>query len=405
MPGRYAGCTLTCVQTRGQMPRLRWATPAVAIYVVLVAIVMAGVLLAEGRRLDAPAWLGLAAGVVPWVLELAGLPWPRIVFALLVTATVAYLVSTFAFVVAPLFLLLLVLWVSYTGSRRESIVTLGLALISLAPFWDRLDVSVPWTVGVVAFWFAAQAMIAQRRTLVELRAAQANLAAQAAAAERQRIAGEIHDLIAHSLAVTMLHLTGARHILLRDPQRAEQALAEAERLGRQSLADVRRTVGLLQSPDASGSQARPVLAPLPTAADVPTLVQEYARAGMQVELIAKGDLGGLAAGESLAVYRIAQEALANVAKHATRAATRVELSVEDAQHVVRLRIRDCGSVAELAPPVRGESGGGMGLPGMRRRAELLGGSFFAGPDPAGAGWLVDCALPLQTPQTTTPADR
>ena len=376
------------------MPRLRWATPAAAVYVVLVAIVMAGLLLGGGEApgVDKPAWLGLAASVIPWVLELAGVPWPRIVFSLLVTATVAYLVSTVATVVAPLFLLLLVLWVSYTGSRRESIVTLGLALISLAPFWDRLDVSVPWTVGIVAFWFAAQAMIAQSRTLVELRAAQADLAVQAAAAERQRIAGEIHDLIAHSLAVTMLHLTGARHILLRDPQRAEQALAEAERLGRQSLADVRRTVGLLQSPDVSGSSARPVLSPLPTAADVPMLVQEYASAGMQVELIVKGDVGVLAAGASLAVYRIAQEALANVAKHATRAPTRVELIVEDVQHVVRLRIRDGGGVAELAVPVRGDSGVGMGLPGMRRRAELLGGSFYAGPDPAGAGWLVDlCA--------------
>src|ERR1700704_5640968 len=207
----------------------------------------------DARDGDQPAWLGLAAVVVPWVLELAGVAWPRIVFSLLVTATVAYLVSTLATVVAPLFLLLLVLWVSYTGSRRESIVTLGLAVLSLAPFWDRLDVSVPWTVGVVAFWFAAQALIAQRRTLVELRAAQADLASQAAAAERQRIAGEIHDLIAHSLAVTMLHLTGARHILRRDPQRADQALAEAERLGRQSLADVRRTVGLLQSADGADS--------------------------------------------------------------------------------------------------------------------------------------------------------
>jgi signal transduction histidine kinase len=363
--------------------------------------------------MDDRAWLGLAAVVVPWVLELAGVRWPRIVFSLLVTATVAYLISTLATVVAPLFLLLLVLWVSYTGSRRESIVTLGLALISLAPFWDRLDVSVPWTIGVAAFWFAAQAMIAQSRTLVELRAAQADLAFQAAAAERQRIAGEIHDLIAHSLAVTMLHLTGARHILLRDPQRAEQALAEAERLGRQSLADVRRTVGLLQSPDASGSPvhpaersgawARPVLTPLPTATDVPTLVQEYASAGMHVELIVNGDLGALAAGEGLAVYRIAQEALANVAKHATRAATRVELIVEDVRQVVRLRIRDSGGVPELSAPfLRGDAGVGMGLPGMRRRAELLGGSFFAGPDPAGAGWLVDCALPLPSRPTTTP---
>src|SRR5438445_750161 len=116
-----------------------------------------------------------------------------------------------------------------------------------------------------------------------------------------------------SLAVTMLHLTGARHILRRDPLRAERALAEAERLGRQSLADVRRTVGLLQDPDASGAPTRPVLAPLPTAADMRSLVDEYASAGMDVELTVEGDANDLAAGPSLAVYRIAQEALANVA--------------------------------------------------------------------------------------------
>jgi len=72
----------------------------------------------------------------------------------------------------------LTLWVSYAGNRRECIVTLGLALIRRAPFWDRFDVSVPWAVGVVAFWSAAQAMIAQRWTLVELRTAQADLAVQ-----------------------------------------------------------------------------------------------------------------------------------------------------------------------------------------------------------------------------------
>jgi hypothetical protein len=85
------------------MPRLRWATPAAAVYVVLVAIAMTGLLLGEGQPMDDRAWLGLAAVVVPWVLELAGVRWPRIVFSLLVTATVAYLISTLATVVARSF--------------------------------------------------------------------------------------------------------------------------------------------------------------------------------------------------------------------------------------------------------------------------------------------------------------
>jgi signal transduction histidine kinase len=391
------------MQAATQVPRVRWARPAAAVYVALVALLMAVNLYRLGRRpsLDDVAWLGVAGLMAAWALELGGLRWPRNVLSLVTAATVASLVITFDTEVAPLFLLLLVLWVPYTGTRRESIVALGLSLVSLAPFWTQLNVSVPWTVGILAMWCAAQAMIAQRRTLVELRAAQTGLATQAAAAERQRIAGEIHDVVAHSLAVTMLHLMGARHILVRDPQRAEQALAEAERLGRQSLADVRRTVGLLQDPDASGATARPVLAPLPTASDMRTLVDEYARAGMHVELTIRGDASELAAGPSLAVYRIAQEALANVAKHATRATTRVELSIDDGQDLVRLRVRDGGGAAELAPPERGDSGSGMGIPGMRKRAELLGGSLFAGPDPAGAGWLVECTLPIVPSRTAS----
>jgi signal transduction histidine kinase len=100
---------------------------------------------------------------------------------------------------------------------------------------------------VLLIWLLATALATLQRLIVELRAAQADLATQAAAEERRRIAREVHDVIAHTLAVTMLHLTGARHILRRDPERASEALAEAERLGRQSLADIRRTVGLLQT--------------------------------------------------------------------------------------------------------------------------------------------------------------
>jgi signal transduction histidine kinase len=96
---------------------------------------------------------------------------------------------------------------------------------------------------------------------------------------------------------------------------------------------------------------------------------------------------------SLAVYRITQEALANVAKHATRANTRVQIIIDDVQHVVRLRVHDGGGIAELREE-RDGTAHGMGVSGMRRRAELLGGTLFAGPDPAGAGgWLVECTLP------------
>jgi signal transduction histidine kinase len=382
----------------GDVPRLRWARPLAALYVAFVGLLLAVNLLKLGRApsVDDTAWLVLAGLLAAWVLELAGLAWPPVVLSVVTAAAVAYLVNVIGNGLAPLFLFLLVVWISYTGDRRDSLVALAMSLIALVPFWAQFDISVPWTIGLVSMWCATRALIAQRQTLAELRAAQADLAIQAAAAERQRIAREIHDVVAHSLAVTMLHLTGARHILQRDPRRAEQALAQAEHLGRQSLADVRRTVGLLQSPEASSATAAAALTPLSMASDVRDLVDEYAAAGMDVSLEVEGDLDELPAGVSLAVYRITQEALANVAKHATHADTRVELLTDGVRHVVRLRVRDGGGIAELAAAPQDGSGGGMGVPGMRRRAELLGGSLYAGPDPAGAGWLVECTLP--TPQ-------
>lgn len=392
---RAWGTYATAVVARGEVPRLRWAVPAAAGYVALVASLVALNLVRIGHppSFGDLAWLGIAALVVIWLLDLIVLPWPRVIVTLVTATTVAYLVWIIGNGLAPMFLFLLVMWIAYTGSRRDSYVALALSLATLVPFWAQFDISVPWTVGIVSIWLGIQALIAQRRTLSQLRAAQADLATRAAAAERQRIAGEIHDVVAHSLAVTMLHLTGARHILERDPQRAAQALAQAEHLGRQSLADVRRTVGLLQSADAPGSAARAVLAPLPTAADLRALVAEYAAAGMNVCLTIDGDPSELSASVSLAIYRITQEALANVVKHASRAAAEVQLSIDDAQQAVHLRIHDGGGIAELIAPAPGGNAEGMGLPGMRRRAELLGGAFSAGPDPSGHGWVVECTLP------------
>jgi signal transduction histidine kinase len=383
------------VLAAAEVPRLRWAAPAAAAYVVLLAFLLGLNLVRLGHlpSLSDAAWLCIAGLVLVWLLELMGLPWPRSVLSLFIAAGVAFLVGTLENGVAPMFLFLLLIWVAYTGRGRDTTVAVGLSLACLLPFWAKFDISVPWTVALVATWFAIQKLKAQQRTLQELRAAQADLAAQAAAAERQRIAVEIHDVVAHSLAVTMLHLTGARHILERDPQRAGEALAQAERLGRQSLADVRRTIGLLQPPQTSVISTSLVLAPLSTASDVQGLVYEYATAGMDVSLELAGNPDELPAGVSLAAYRITQEALANVAKHATHAVTRVELTIDNVQHVVHLRVRDGGGVAELAATGSEGSGNGMGVPGMRRRAELLGGSLFAGPDPAGVGWLVECTLP------------
>jgi signal transduction histidine kinase len=293
--------------------------------------------------------------------------------------------------------MLLMWWVGYLGTRRESLLALGLAFVSIFPpliaRHGGYEDWVPWTFGLVASWSTASALAAQQRTLAALRVAQADLARQAAAEERRRIAREIHDVIAHSLTITMLHLTGARHVLQRDPQRAAEALAQAEQLGRQSLADVRRTVGLLEA-GANGrdGEREPATAPLPGAEDVGELVAGYARAGLDVHLAVAGDPASLPAAAGLGLYRIAQEALANAVKHAPGARVEVALSVGPRE--ATLRVRDSGPTAN-APSIPSTGGSGLGLAGMRERATLLGGTLSAGHD--GAGWLIECAIPLRTP--------
>ena len=190
---------------------------------------------------------------------------------------------------------------------------------------------------------------------------------------------EIHDVIAHSLAVTMLHLTGTRMALHRDPQDAEAALLRAEQLGRQSLAEIRRTVGLL------GHEATGVAAPLPCAADIVPLVREFAAAGLVVDLEVSGDADALAPGTGLGLYRIAQESLANVTKHAPGARASVQLNVDDG--AARLRVWN-----EVHAPMRQPADlDRHGICGMQERATLLGGSLRAGP--CAEGWSVEASLP------------
>jgi signal transduction histidine kinase len=208
---------------------------------------------------------------------------------------------------------------------------------------------------------------------------------RAATEERQRIARELHDVIAHTLAVTMLQLTGARLALERDPADAARALMEAERLGRQSLAEIRRTIGLL-APDDSGATMA-----MPTAVDVPDLVQQVSDAGLCVRWECAGDLTSVAPTSGLAVYRIIQESLSNVARHATGAPAVVTVRV-DARDV-RVDVRNpIGATQRTGTPPHDR---GMGLVLMRERAESVGGTLNAGAD--GDEWHVSARIPALGP--------
>jgi signal transduction histidine kinase len=329
-----------------------------------------------------------------WLIETSGAPWPRAVFALATIFPAFVLLLYGRDTIAPMLPMLVVGWVAYVGTRREGALAVALALIAVAlPF--LLGRNVPdrgayrnllaWTFAVLFSWGGGYGIASQQRLVRQLRAAQADLALQAAAEERRRIAREIHDVIAHSLAITMLHLTGARYHMTRDPHRAAEALAQAEALGRQSMADIRRTVGLL------GADARAgVEAPLPGIDDVPALIAEFRQAGLEVTYHVSGDAARLPAAASLSLYRIVQEALANVAKHAPGAAVAVDLAIGEQE--VTLRVRDGGS-RNGAHALANGAGAGLGIMGMRERAALLGGVLSA--RPSGAGWLVECTFPRE----------
>lgn len=240
-----------------------------------------------------------------------------------------------------------------------------------------LTVLLGWVVGAMLLW--------QMRALAAEREAREQAWQQATLAERQRIAREIHDLVAHSLSVTLLHLTGARHALrdLADSEavaEVDAALGDAEQVGRQAMADIRRTVGTLAD---GPSEARA----LPGAEGIGALVQQMRDAGLTVDYAESGDPGSLPPVAGLGFYRIAQESLTNVAKHAATSTAHVRLTID--ARGARLRVRNAMVGAD---PLLGRAltGTGAGLAGMKERAAQLGARLRSGP--VDGDWVVELQL-------------
>jgi signal transduction histidine kinase len=196
----------------------------------------------------------------------------------------------------------------------------------------------------------------------------------------------VHDVIAHSLSVTLLHVTGARRALQedRDVDDAVEALEQAEHLGRQAMADIRSTVGLLDG-------APMKIAPEPTVADITSLVDGFVRAGLTIDLDIAGPLDRVSGGIGLALYRITQESLANIAKHSPDSQSTVELAISPASAML--------TIANRLPAAVGATTAceGRGLRGMRQRVELLGGTIDIGP--INDGWSVRADIPLDDPES------
>jgi signal transduction histidine kinase len=212
------------------------------------------------------------------------------------------------------------------------------------------------------------------RLLVELRESRAAEARAAGLAERQRLAREMHDVLAHSLSGLMLQLEGARMLAAEDPAdpRLPAAIDRAHRLGRDGLGEARRAIGMLRDDELPGPDRLAGLAArFQQDRDVPCV------------LTVTGPARDLGPEARVAVYRVAQEALTNITKHADP--DRVELHLAYGPEAVRLTVQDVGADPAPANP------GGYGLTGMRERAELLGGTLTAGP--TGHGFRVELAVP------------
>jgi signal transduction histidine kinase len=325
--------------------------------------------------------------------------WPRIPVALLVAGVVPlvvlaklggqldgalFLVALLAIVVAgwecPRWVL-----------AAAGLVVLGTPTVVVLLNPGDVDVGI-WTFavafpGLISWLFRRQEVLT-----AQLEAARRELERQAESEERRRIARDVHDAVGHGLAAVMLQVAGARHVLRRDPDEADVALAAAEDAGRRSLAELRGSVGSLR-----GEQHDPRAAP-PGLDGLGGLVEDARAGGLDVEFTTTGRHHRVGPAVSVAAYRIAQEALVNAARHAPAARTVVASRVADGQ--VELRVHSIGPIGANGTSL---SRPGYGLVGMGERAKVAGGILHAGPAPD--GWLVRFAAPAgQEAAADLPAD-
>lgn len=280
---------------------------------------------------------------------------------------------------------------SFTTSTSLGLLVAG-APVAISLLQDPSEINVGiWILGVAFPWSIGRALAHQAHLAAELDATRRQLSHQALLSERRRIARDVHDFVGHGLAAMMLQITSARHVLRRDPAEAEEALRSAEEVGRRSMLELRRTVLLLRGDDEQGVDSQGAMAPLPTAAEIPSLVDQARTGGLAAELRVHGDLARIPPGVGVALYRIAQEALANAAHHAPTARTALEITMTDGR--VRFVADTNGSAVagKGTEPDRPR----YGLIGMRERATALGGELSAGP--TRDGWRVSCELPLEPP--------
>ena len=260
------------------------------------------------------------------------------------------------------------------GSGREGAVGLVPILIWLAVTCIADGVTAWETVSGYGIFLLAATLGAAARYRAKVRVRDVD---QAKALEREQLARELHDVVAHHVSGIAIQAQAGRAIAVSHPERAAEALAVIEDAATRTLTELRAIVGLLRA------EQNTAFAPQPGVADVEDLGNDDG-ARPRVEVKMTGDLDDLSPAVSAAIYRLSQESITNARRHA-RHATQVTVTVTGESDYVQLTIDDDGS------PTVGRADAGYGLVGMHERASLLGGTFQAGP--AERGWRVKAVLP------------
>jgi signal transduction histidine kinase len=392
-PGRRYGRRVVDDAASLAVGAFRWVVPLLACGAALTAI-----LSDPGSPIESVV---AVAAVVPFVIWAR---WPHRIFALaLIPITgAAEMFAQQSGDLEPLMFLVCIAATVIGLSERSRIVVViaGLAAAAIpfivAEAYDDGILYGVWIMGVALTLVLALGFRRQLELADQLSATRQALARQIVVDEKRSIARDVHDLVGHGLAAVLLHVTGARHVLRRDVEAADEALADAEAVGHRSLQELRGTLSLLRAPHDGGTTAAP---PLPDAADIADAVGVARRAGLDVDFTLEGDVGRIDPIVGLSLHRVADEALDNARRHAPRAATDVLLKVED--HAVVLVVESVGPLgAEEGFPSRNADRPRYGVVGMRERMAAVGGNLEAGPTPT--GWVVRCRAPLGPGVSTAP---
>ncbi|MEU7468977.1 sensor histidine kinase [Streptomyces sp. NPDC044984] len=377
--------------------------------VVLFGIsVLGGATMEEARGTELPALTVPVALLLSLVVALRRrMPERMLVLALVVGA--GQLITDVATLPADFALLVIVYTVAAVGARWASRLALaaGLCAAPLAQLrWPTEDVGVATNIAVMVLqavpfalaWVLGDSIRTRRAYFAQLEERAARLekereaqAKVAVAAERARIARELHDVVAHNVSVMVVQADGAAYVLDAAPDQAKKALETISSTGRQALAEMRRLLGVLRTGE---HQEAGEYVPQPDVQQIEDLVEQCRGSGLPVDFKVEGTPRPLPSGVELTAYRIVQEALTNTRKHGgPNAGASVRLVYFD--DGLGLLVEDDG---KGAPHELYEEGGfdgqGHGLIGMRERVGMVGGTLDAGPRPGG-GFRISVLLPLK----------